>query len=587
MKGNIQCGLRILAFGGLLLGCLAGPLSAQTPQINTGGVLNAASYALDSKMAPGVIFALFGTSLTNGSIEEAESTPLPRRLAGARVLANGVAVPLFYASPLQINGQFPVEFAGLASAQIQVEVTSEAGTLISPGLTVSVAAASPGIFTLDKNGRGSGAIRRNANSSLICPAGRADCAMNRALRGEAVQIFLTGLGQIAGSWSSGEIATRAFSTVATPVVTIGGINAEVVYSGLAPGFVGLYQVNAFIPRVAPLGDSVPLRLTMQEVAHEVSIAIGSTEGPGDALPAVPIDSIALVPGNPPSILVGTSGAGILRSADGGRTWTVALLISNRVQLIMVDPTNPLIAYAATNAGFFKSSDGGQRWALAADVNLTFALAIDASAPSTLYAGTNNGLFKSTTGAQSWTEISAGLTERFIASLALDLATPSTLYSGALASDLTGGGVFRTIDGGTTWVRASSGLPTARVEALAINPASPATVYAGTGAGVFKSINGGASWAAANTGLPGMAVRGLVIDPASPSTLYAIGSVRGVYKTTNGADSWTEVNNGLTTLTVLSLTIDRTNPSTVYAGMNNGSIFRSTNSAGSWQLLGAE
>jgi uncharacterized protein (TIGR03437 family) len=167
-------------------------ISAQTPQISAGGVLNAASYAQPGVLAPGVIFAVFGTSLSNGTTAAAPAaSSLPTRLAGARVLVNGVAAPLFYASPGLINAQFPVELAGITNASLQVEVQSASGTVTSPTITVAVAPYSLGIFTLDENGSGPGMIFRASDSSRICPPGRSDCAANPAVPGEVVSIYMT------------------------------------------------------------------------------------------------------------------------------------------------------------------------------------------------------------------------------------------------------------------------------------------------------------------------------------------------------------------------------------------------------------
>ena len=77
----------------LSLSCIVEPISAQVPQINPGGAVNGASFASGGALAPGVIFSIFGTNLTDGNTETASSTPLLTRLAGARVLINGVAAP--------------------------------------------------------------------------------------------------------------------------------------------------------------------------------------------------------------------------------------------------------------------------------------------------------------------------------------------------------------------------------------------------------------------------------------------------------------------------------------------------------------
>src|SRR5258708_7780156 len=96
--------------------------SAQSPQITIGAVLNAATYAADEPLAPGVIFSIFGSSLTDGTTGSASQVPLPTSLAGASVLVNGVAAPIFFSSPSQINAQFPVDLGEAASASIQVQV---------------------------------------------------------------------------------------------------------------------------------------------------------------------------------------------------------------------------------------------------------------------------------------------------------------------------------------------------------------------------------------------------------------------------------------------------------------------------------
>src|SRR6476659_4985518 len=98
----------------ILSGLPAPEAFAQGPQIAAGGVLNAARLAAPGVLAPGVIFSVFGTSLSDGTTAMDLSTQLPTRLAGARLLVNGIAAPLIYASPKQINAQFPLELAATA-----------------------------------------------------------------------------------------------------------------------------------------------------------------------------------------------------------------------------------------------------------------------------------------------------------------------------------------------------------------------------------------------------------------------------------------------------------------------------------------
>jgi len=576
-----------LGFGGLFLTLIAGiePVCAQTPQINPGGVLNGASFALDAPMAPGVIFSIFGTNLSDGGEANAVSVPLPARLAGARVLVNNVAAPLFFVSPLQINAQFPVELAGLADASIQVEVETGTGTLTSGPVSVSVAAASPGIFTLDENGQGAGAILRNSDFSLICPQGRTDCSSNPAIRGEAIAIYLTGLGQVMGPWSSGEVATEAARTTVTPVVQFDGIEVPVLYSGLAVGFAGLYQINVVVPETASLGVSRSLWVTMAGTTHIVNIAIGSGNTPVTGIPETHITALAVDPSNPSGLLAGTVDAGVFRSIDGGRSWTPASVPPGGQQIysLAFHLGSPGTVYAATGNGVIKSTDSGGNWTFTAEVPTSFSLAIDPASPSTIYVGTNSGVYKSTDGGANWASSSSGLTGQFVRTLVIDPANPATIYAG------TEGGVFKSVNGGAGWTPADTGLPEAGVGALAIDPASSSVIYAGMDDGVFRSDDGGESWTRRSSGIIGSVGR-LLIDPVTPAALYAGTNGPGIFKTTDGGQSWVAANAGLPLeegVAAGGLVIDPSDPSTLYVGTLAGRVFRSTDGAATWTLWGPE
>ena len=91
-----------------------------------------------------------------------------------------------------------------------------------------------------------------------------------------MQIYGTGLGPVTNQPASGDPAPSdpLSETVMTPTVTIGGVSATVNFSGLAPGFVGLYQVNATVPDNVPTGDAVPVVLNIGGAAsNTVTIAV--------------------------------------------------------------------------------------------------------------------------------------------------------------------------------------------------------------------------------------------------------------------------------------------------------------------------
>jgi uncharacterized protein (TIGR03437 family) len=231
------------------------PAAPLSPQITS--ALNAASFAIGGPLAPGVIFSIFGTSLTDGTTSSAPSISLPTTLSGATVLVNGVAAPLYFAAPTQINVQFPVQLSGISSASIQVQVRSASGSGTSPAFTVQVAPSSPGIFTLNENGAGPGLIFHARSFSLVSTT-------SWAAQGETLSIYVTGLGQVSGSWISGQVPSAPLSTVVTPIITIGGIQAPVLFAGLTTNFVGIYQVNVVVPTntQGSGGTAIPLFLSL-------------------------------------------------------------------------------------------------------------------------------------------------------------------------------------------------------------------------------------------------------------------------------------------------------------------------------------
>ena len=124
----------------------------------------------------------------------------------------------------------------------------------SDPVLVTLSPAAPAIFTLDQSGRGQAAV-------LIGGTGQVAGALGRpARRGEVLEIFLTGLGQLDNPPQPGAAGpTQPLArTLLNPVVTIGGVPAQVLFSGLAPGLAGVYQVNARIAEGTPSGAAVEL-----------------------------------------------------------------------------------------------------------------------------------------------------------------------------------------------------------------------------------------------------------------------------------------------------------------------------------------
>jgi uncharacterized protein (TIGR03437 family) len=218
----------------------------QTPTINSGGVVNAASSNAQS-LAPGSLIALYGSKLVD-SQGAATVTPLPSSLGGGSILIGGQKAPLLFASDGQVNAMVPF---GLPVNSTQ-QVLAARGTSISVPQSVIIAPAAPGIFTTD----GTQAIIVDVGNKIIAPG-------NAAKTGDPIVIYCTGLGAVDPPVTAGVAAplTSVSHTVAPVSVTIGGVNAQVQFSGLTPSTTGLYQVNAIIPAGVVAGDSVPVVLT--------------------------------------------------------------------------------------------------------------------------------------------------------------------------------------------------------------------------------------------------------------------------------------------------------------------------------------
>ena len=240
------------------------PPAFSFPAINQDGIVNAASYSPGTTpLAAGSIGSVFGTSLAP-SIASATALPLPRDLLGATLLIGGIQAPLFFAAPNQINFQLPEELRGLNS--VPAAIFSKG----LPGNTVllNLGTRSSGIFSFDASGMGRGAVL-NQDGSLNGPA-------NPERIGNVLQVYVTGLGAPSPPVATGAAAPRdPLSThFNPPEVTTDGKPASVTFSGRAPDFVGLDQVNVVIPEAVTTGSPVPLVIMNgTNVSNTVTVSI--------------------------------------------------------------------------------------------------------------------------------------------------------------------------------------------------------------------------------------------------------------------------------------------------------------------------
>jgi uncharacterized protein (TIGR03437 family) len=224
------------------------------------GVVDAASYA--PVVVPGELATIFGYSLANTSAS-APSVPLTNSLGGTQVTVGGIQAPLLYVSPSQINFQVPWELAGQSQATILV--TTAIGN--SSAVAVNLGAIAPAVFTANGSGSGQG--------DVFTLQGQLAVAATPATRGQYVLIYGTGLGAVANQPATGAPVSDASAvTIQTPTVTIGGVQASTNFAGLAPGFVGVYQVNALVPATITPGAAVSLSLSAGGMSSKtVTIAV--------------------------------------------------------------------------------------------------------------------------------------------------------------------------------------------------------------------------------------------------------------------------------------------------------------------------
>jgi hypothetical protein len=326
-----------------------------------------------------------------------------------------------------------------------------------------------------------------------------------------------------------------------------------------------------------------------------------------------VTSVIVDPLSPSTVYAGTSESGVLKSTDGGATWTRAGLADTPVIALAIDPGVPSLLYAVTSTGLHKSANGGATWHpiytngstdwyLMSERPIswtvgTVALArrADPAIPAAVYAGVTyaasdfyidyvwGDAFVSTDAGETWGTVLPNLADPWsalwtaapaLAAAARTQTTPATIYTGPG-------------DNQVCWIRDGTPVACTRlngsaeaVNVLVVDQRNPHVVYAGTnGSGVYKTTDAGATWSGGGSG----AVRAVVIDPLTQSTVYAATSDQGVLKSTDGGGTWTAANADLGA-DIRALAIDPLTPAILYAATGAG-VFKSTDGGASWNPTG--
>lgn len=235
--------------------------------------------AYTQMVSPGTVVSVFGANLAP-SAATAPGVPLPTSLNGVFVTVNGMKAPLFYVSPSQINLQIPWELQssipGIATGTFQVVVTTPAGP--SAPAPVSATSESPALFTQDASGCGAAAALNAAPDGTLS----VNTPSNSAAPGDTIALFATGLGaalfpQVPADGAPPSVLTQFYYGGG---VFLDGRDASQSFRGLAPGLVGVDQINAQIPLGIREGCAIPVAVyTDPFVSQTAAISIHSGRGP--------------------------------------------------------------------------------------------------------------------------------------------------------------------------------------------------------------------------------------------------------------------------------------------------------------------
>lgn len=290
----------------------------------------------------------------------------------------------------------------------------------------------------------------------------------------------------------------------------------------------------------------------------------------DELPTLGVSTIIIDPTDSDIMYLATGdgdsgdtyGVGVLKSTDGGNTWTKTGLNHETSQTItitdlIINPTNTQILVASSNSGIYRTTDGGTNWKLVVTGSNFKDVVAQPNDFNTLLAGTNNNkIYRSTNAGVSWTQITSGLpTEGARVKLAFSESTPTKVY--AIIADkanTNSQGIYVSTNSGTTWTAKNTTTNLLGGQAfydmsIVVSPTNSNEIYAG-GVNLYKSTNGGTSWTQITTGIPQNLTyvhsdhHNLYFKPNSNNTMYSVND-GGIHRVnTNNLTTWTDLSEGL-------------------------------------------
>ena len=311
-----------------------------------------------------------------------------------------------------------------------------------------------------------------------------------------------------------------------------------------------------------------------------------------------------------TILVGTVGQGIMRSADGGENWGrigigAGLHSDAMVRTLLNTPTSPEIIFAGTDKGLVRSDDAGKTWHQAdSPMNdyTVWALAADPGDPNLMFAGTGTptpaALFRSSDSGKTWEKSSMEAAAECpnvgvprVTGIAVAPMTHNDVWVG-LEVD----GLRHSSDGGDTWETINGAIPNPDVHNVAVAGGPPKTVVVVVNNDVYTSTDNGGNWdrLGIKEVFPYTYPRGILVQPGNSNNIFVTigdstpGRVGTVMRSQDTGKTWeslplpVEPNSAMWVVNSQAA-----EPQVMFAGSRYGYMYRSEDSGDSWTKLWRE
>lgn len=256
---NYTSGAPVQASNLVIVQSITELVATDPPSISQGGVISASAFGAYGYAAPGSYLEIFGS---NFSLETSDwsgsftGNAAPTQLDGVSVTVGGQRAFVSFVSPTQVNVQVPSTVSiGQTLAVVLTSRGQTTGAFALPVRPVAGGLLAPGSF---KIGERQYVYATKGNTSAIVSNGSIPgLPLAPAVPGEVLVMYGSGFGAMSPFTIpiAGQIPQTVGTRLQFPVtIRIGGIDSQVLFGGVIPGFVGLYQFNIVVPPDAPEGD---------------------------------------------------------------------------------------------------------------------------------------------------------------------------------------------------------------------------------------------------------------------------------------------------------------------------------------------